>query len=296
MIYVKLVSGLGNQLFQYAIGRMISLKNNMPLKLDVSFFESQSLRQFKLNHYNIAADIATPDEVDKFLTNYRSKSIKSKIFRKIDYRLPKSYRRYFIESEPFVYEPDLFKIHNSVYLDGYWQNQAYFADVNPTIFKELKIKEVYSAIAGNYLKKIQHHPSSVALHIRRGDYVTDKKAFEMMGVLPIDYYNEATKIIKSDLIDPHYFVFSDDLNWAKDKLNVGSAVTFVDFNGEISDYTELELMSQCKHNIIANSSFSWWGAFLNTNKKKIVISPQNWVKSSAINSKVHIQMSNWLKL
>lgn len=296
MVYVKLISGLGNQLFQYAIGRMISLRNNVPLKLDVSFFNNQSLRQFKLNHYNINADIATPSEVDTFLINYRSNSIKSKIFRKVNNHIPKLYQRYFVESEPFVYEPDIFKVSGNIYLEGYWQNQAYFTDFDERILNELKVKESYSEIAEDYLNEIKDNPSSVSIHIRRGDYLTDKQAFEMMGVLPIDYYNEAIKVISSKLKKTHYFVFSDDLEWAKDKLKVGSAITFVDFKGEMSDYMELELMSQCSHNIIANSSFSWWGAFLNTNPTKIVISPKNWMKSPAVNGKVNIQMSNWIKL
>ncbi len=121
MIIVRVISGLGNQLFQYSIGRQLSLARNVPLKLDTSFFKSQSLRSYKLNHYNIEAEIATAKEVEDFLHIQNSKSAGSRILRRIERLLPKEKRRVYKQANWWTYEPELLKTNSKVYLDGYWQ-------------------------------------------------------------------------------------------------------------------------------------------------------------------------------
>lgn len=296
MIYVKLISGLGNQLCQYAIGRHLSLINNVPLKLDLSFFESQSLRSYKLDKYNINAQIADKAELVKLLNIYEGKNLYAKVFRKLQNKLPKYKRRYFKESEWWSYEQDLFKAEPKVYLDGYWQHYKYYQNINPLIFKELTVNEIYSDSINKLIHEIEDNPLSVSLHIRRGDYITDSDANNLMGVLPMEYYIKAIDYMKNRLTNFSVYVFSDDLNWAESNLKGDFPIKFMDIENGQKDYIELDLMTRCKHNIIANSSFSWWGGFLNKNPDKIVIAPKQWVKPIEINNRIQLQLPGWVKL
>jgi len=136
--------------------------------------------------------------------------------------------------------------------------------------------------------------NSVSLHIRRGDYLTMQKAIDTIGVCPLDYYDKAIREITRKIKNPTFFIFSDDINWVKENLKTNSPTIFVS-GGKLKDYEELILMSKCKHNIIANSSFSWWGAWLNNNPNKIVIAPKKWFKDTSKNTRDLIPES-WLKL
>ncbi|RYY08216.1 MAG: alpha-1,2-fucosyltransferase, partial [Sphingobacteriaceae bacterium] len=127
---------------------------------------------------------------------------------------------------------------------------------------------------------------------RRGDYVTDSGANYLMGVLPVDYYNKAILYIKEKIADPNFYFFSDDLEWVKSNIKTGTTNFYVDQN---PDYIDLDLMRHCKHQIIANSTFSWWGAFLNRNPDKIVIAPQQWSPREDVNRNIHLQFPDWIK-
>jgi len=295
MIYTKISSGLGNQLFQYALARQLSLKSNIPLKLDISFYDTQNLRNYKLDHYNIKASIATKDEVEHLLSVYNRKSIYSKLYNGIERRLPKYFKKHYYEDEWWVFEPEVFKTFGNVYLDGYWQNYKYFQNFDKRIFNEFTLKHDYS-VEYKIISVIQQDPLSVSLHIRRGDYVNDSYAKNLMGILPLDYYYKAIKYLKEKLIRPSFYIFSDDLEWAKNNLHIDTDVTYMDIENGNKDYLELYMMSLCRNNVIANSSFSWWGAFLNQNPNKIIITPAQWVQSDITNSKINIQFPNWVKL
>lgn len=238
MIIIKLQGGLGNQLFQYAFGRSLSVKENKILKLDISNYDSDPLRSYKLRHFNIKERIAFPLEI------FWSKMIKRLGFGQ------------------------------SSYLEGYWQSEKYFSDIEDTIRREFKLKDPLKNEAQKFSDEIKN-TNSVSLHIRRGDYVTNDKLKGFLQPLPLAYYNEAIEIVEKKIDKPHFFVFSDDIAWVKDNLKINHQVSYVSGSG-IEDHEELALMSQCKHNIIANSSFSWWGAWLNDNPGKIVIAPKNW--------------------
>ncbi|RYX87554.1 alpha-1,2-fucosyltransferase, partial [bacterium] len=156
--------------------------------------------------------------------------------------------------------------------------------MNPEILKELSVNPVYLTGIDNYINDITNSENAVSVHIRRGDYITDKEANSLMGVMPISYYNAAMEIINKKISKPEFYFFSDDLNWVKENFK-GDNYHYIDSG---KDYTDLHLMQICKHNIIANSSFSWWGAFLNKNLNKIVIAPKNWVSNPEINKKIEI--------
>lgn len=295
MIYTRLISGLGNQLFQYAIGRQVSLLNKAPLKLDISFFASQSLRSYKLDVYNTKAELATQVEVETLLERYSSQSLSAKVLRRLDSHLPKRYRRLFRESEWWIYEPELFQTTSPVYLDGYWQHYKYFENLDPLIRDELTLKNSYPTGAQAIRQAIERDKGAVAVHVRRGDYITDTNANAFMGVIPISYYQQAMAYITARVPNVHFYFFSDEPAWVRQHLLSGSNMSVVEVeNG--TDYLDLDLMSKCAHNIIANSSFSWWGAFLNRNPDKLIVAPRQWVVPNEVNQKIELVPPSWVKL
>ncbi|WP_157567265.1 alpha-1,2-fucosyltransferase [Mucilaginibacter arboris] len=301
MIVTKLISGLGNQLFQYAIGRQLSLAKEVPLKLDLSFFKSQDLRSYKLNHYHINAEIATTadivpfrKEINRYQKLHQQTSFFAKVYRNVEPVLfPKHTKNYFKEHIWWILEPDVFKTPANVYVEGYWQHYKYFENVQPQIFEELTLKEPLDTKAAAWLSAIKTDKSSVAVHIRRGDYVTDSNANYLMGVLPMEYYQKAIHYLKQKVSKPSFYFFSDDLEWVKENIKTDAATYYVDGN---TDYVDLDLMRQCSNNIIANSTFSWWGAFLNRNPNKIVIAPEKWSAREDVNKSIQLQFPSWIKL
>jgi hypothetical protein len=293
MIVIRLISGLGNQLFQYSVGRQLALKKNCDLKLDLSFFGTQNLRTYTLREYNVKSSIASDEEIKKLAGIYFSDKLEDKIRRKIQNLKPKHKRSYFKEDQWWVYEPELFNTSSNVYLDGYWQHYKYFEQLDKIIFDELTLKEGPHSNVQSILSEIKSNNSSVSVHVRRGDYVSDLAANKLMGLLPVAYYNRAIDYMKQHVKDPVFYFFSDDINWVKDNIKVGVECFYLD--GQ-KDYVDLNLMSNCSHNIIANSSFSWWGAFLNPNPDKIVIAPKKWVVPEEVNSRIQIQFPSWIKL
>jgi len=293
MIIVRLVSGLGNQLFQYAIAREISLRNNIDLKLDCSFFKGQSLRSYQLNNFNINASFATQHDLAKFKKLRSSLSFKYKILRKMEQFLPKYKRSIFFEDDLWLYDQNLARVNDNTYIDGYWQNQNYLSALHPQVLEELTLKNVGNSEYNHYLSLIKSK-NAVSIHIRRGDYLTDAHASSTFGILSLAYYHRAINHFHSRFSDSAFFIFSDDLAWAEEQFKI--LATFVKIENGQQPSLELDLMSKCNHNIIANSSFSWWGAFLNPNPEKTVIMPKNWVQDENINSKINLKLSNWIQL
>ncbi len=156
----------------------------------------------------------------------------------------------------------------SNYLVGYFQSEKYFKNISDQVKKEFTLKEPIDHVLPNIAEDIKTS-QSVSVHIRRTDYLDKQHRYIILGK---DYYSSAMEIIQSKVPSPKFFFFSDDIEWVKQNLNFPSDSIFMNYK----DYEELALMSLCKHNIIANSTFSWWGAWLNTNMAKIVISPKKW--------------------
>jgi len=299
MIFVRFIGGLGNQLFQYTIGKQISINTGAPLKLDLSVYNNPDARSYMLHYYNITEKIATEKEVENFLKVYESKSLYAKLYRRAEKYIPKHKRRYFVEDENeyYLYKPGLLKASSNVLLEGFWQHHKYFKNISSQVLDQLTLKAEYIPPAFNLFTQIEQNRSSVSLHIRRGDYISDPNNLNYFGVLPIEYYNKAIDYINSKIKNPVYYVFSDDLDWAKDNLlKQNTPKVFVDIEGGKKDYLELEAMRRCHHNIIANSSFSWWGAFLNKNPNKIVIAPAKWLAMDEINRNIEIQFPSWKKI
>jgi hypothetical protein len=289
MVIVKLISGLGNQLFQYVLGRQLAIANNVPLKLDTSFYETQSLRDYKLGCYNIAAQIASKADIENILKKHHPIAKIQRYFL--------GYNKYhYQQKNPWYYDPRLAdKIKNGIYLDGYWQSHRYYTNINDNLLYEVTLAEA-EASEYNLYSIIRQDEQSVSIHIRRGDYMTDSEANKMMGVLPLAYYHQAVAYIRKHVSNPRFYIFSDDLNWAADNLKPEGPVILMDIANGKKDYIELDMMSKCRHNIIANSTFSWWAAFTNRNPGKIVIGPKNWVTVPQINAEIDLLFPEWIKM
>lgn len=274
MIIVKVLGGLGNQMFQYAFMRAYEEKNHMPVKLDTGGFSTYKLRQFKLENFDIKATYATEEEVSACINLVKRRgSYLPKFLRK---RLKKE--KYIITSniiEPkseSLFDPELFALHDNAYYDGYYQNEQFFEGISDIIRREFTLRTDMDDANIALLKQIRT-TQSVSLHVRRGDYVHMQQIFALCD---LPYYQHSIDHMARIVSSPHFYIFSNDHEWARANLNLRHAHTFVDINGDDNDHCDLELMRNCRHNIIANSSFSWWAAWLNDNENKTIIAPKNW--------------------
>ena len=261
MKVVKIFGGLGNQMFQYAFGKLISAD-----AYDISWFEESknenvTPRQYELDVFNCTPTILTKQQHKKIIQNNKI----LKIFG-IKTGLHK------IKEQPAnVYNQNYLKQNNGFFV-GYWQCADYYDSIRKQLLQEFTLKTE----PNNKNKKIFdliNSTNSVSLHVRRGDYV---KLQETHGLCNLDYYNQAIDFIDKKVKNPHFFIFSDDIKWVKKNLKTEHPCTFIDFNHDKDSVWDIFLMKHCKHNIIANSSFSWWGAWLNENQNKIVIAPKKW--------------------
>ena len=280
MIIVKIKGGLGNQLFQYALGRAVALHHKLPLKLDLTIFKTYKLHRYLLDQFAIQADIATENDI---INLKGRKNVLFSALRKAGLIKRKSY---FKEKRSSYFDASVFK-NNFVYFDGYWQNELYFLDIRELLLRELSPISSMSDLGCDYLNCIKNS-NSVSVHVRRGNYLNTKN----VNVLDVDYYMKAAEYVRKNLEKPTFYVFSDDLEWCKNSLGFLDDCIYLDrTKTEIDD---LKLMSFCRHNIIANSSFSWWGAWLNQNPKKTVIAPKGWLLNDPDSS--NVILSDWVKL
>lgn len=273
MILIQILGGLGNQLFQYAAARRLALEKGVPLKLDLSGFASYPLRKYKLAHFNIVADIATPDEIAHFTRPHLLGKFTRLLERKL---LPPTLRRIYHERQLYVFDPAFLKLRKSLMLQGYFQNIQYFKSVEVTIRHEFTFRTPSNFINEQLARQIQA-VNGVSLHIRRGDYASNPATLAFHGLTPLEYYAAAAASVATSVYDPHFFIFSDDLSWVHKNLRLPHPMTFIDHNNADTDYEDLRLMTLCKHHIIANSSFSWWGAWLSSSSRQKVYAPKSWV-------------------
>lgn len=283
MIITQLIGGLGNQMFQYAIGRHLAYKNQTKLKLDISEFETYKLHRYSLSPFNIQENFALLSEIARF----KKRGI-SRLMEKF-----KPYYRYsFIKeaSNPH-FNQNMLKISDNVYLKGYWQSEKYFKGIENIIRQEFTLKPKQQNAINKKLLQIIEKTESVAVHIRRKDYILSKTH----QICPLNYYYSAIKKLAKVTKNPHFFIFSDDIEWAKNNLELNYPVIFVSNSQKNKNWEDLILISKCKYQIIANSSFSWWGAWLNTNLNKIIIAPQRWYNDPNRNTKDLIP-KQWIKM
>jgi len=291
MIIVKLKGGLGNQFFQYAVARHLAEIHRTVLKMDISFFKTYELHTYSIWPFNIQENFASPEEVAALM--FRRQGIAERIIRRVLHKSPKPAPTYIREKELFHFDPDILNLPDGVYLDGSWQSEKYFADIAGIIRRKFTVKTPQAGKDKELAERIASC-ESVSLHIRRGDYLLPPYN-SVHGTCSSDYYFRCVECLTQTIKHPHFFIFSDEPEWTRDNLKLSYPSTLVDHNGADKDYEDLRLMSQCKGHIIANSTFSWWGAWLNQNPEKIVLAPKRWFKSDDYNPKDLIP-DEWIKV
>ena len=292
MIITKIIGGLGNQMFQYSIGLSLAKKNNTDLLIDKRDFDKVSIHNgYELERvFDIKVKEAKDFEIKKIIGLNRYS-----LFRKISNFLPSKFNQnnYFLE-EGVPFNKNYLEIKNNSYIYGHWQSEKYFLDYENFIRKKFSFKKPLISKNLYFEELIKKIPNSVSLHVRRGDYINNAKNKSIFFDCNQGYYESATKEIEKRIKDPTYFIFSDDNNWVKKNLLFKQKHYFVDHNSNLNSYNDMHLMSLCDHNIIANSTFSWWGAWLNSNQQKIVVSPKQWFCNNSDSNS--IAPKKWLRV
>lgn len=276
MIIVKLIGGLGNQMFQYSIGRSLAARHQTDIKLDLSGLQDgQTNRNYGLDKFHIIETFATHEEVKTLTTpDY---SALSKAVHRWFHNKPKRAKSHIRIRDPH-FQKKYLNLPDNVYLEGYWQSEKYFKNIAAELCNEFSLKAPLEGENARTAGEIESC-NAVSVHVRRGDYVSNFKANKTHGLVGLDYYRHCIDLINRAVKDCHFFVFSDDPEWCQDNLDFLIPVTFVSHNSPEESHEDLRLMSLCRHNIIANSTFSWWGAWLNRNASKIVYAPRRWYMS-----------------
>lgn len=279
------MGGLGNQLFQYAAGKSLAIKNNTPLVIDTSFLNKKgneeifTPRELALDAFNITAAVVNDFGRDHL------KLDKSDMLNKLR-------RKFLGYSTIYDYDFDLktgfFDSGKNVILEGYFQSEEYFAAIKDVLRAEFTLKgsEVNT---GDITKQ-----ESVGIHFRRGDYSEKQNLNALHGTCDISYYEKAVAYMRSKLADPVFYIFSDDIPWVKENFRGEGNFIFIENKGKQAHLHDFEMLKSCRHQVIANSTFSWWAAWLNANAGKIVIAPSKWFNNREI--KHNIIPPQWIQL
>ena len=278
MLCIQIKGGLGNQMFQYAFAKSISEKYQVPFIIDCNYFEIKgnvdyTLWDFELNVFQLKVNKAEVDQLKKYKVSLLSK-INARLNKLLN--IPVLFKNSRVTEEQFdlKFYDESFNPKNK-YFVGYWQSEYYFNSIEQIIREDFKFKPSLDEKNLSLKKRIKTS-NSVSVHIRRGDYVNNPSAFKNHGVCSIEYYRKSIEEIKKQVDNPVFFFFSDDFEWVRENNFGIQNYEFIDWNQEGESYIDMQMMSYCKHNIIANSSFSWWGAWLNNNPYKNVIAPRKW--------------------
>jgi hypothetical protein len=276
-IIVNVLGGLGNQMFQYAFGRSVSLKTSAPLKLDLLDFEGYELHAYGLHHLNIQAEVASREEVQR-LRKRRPWYLTKRMYKKLNAALPP--RGPYVRERGPAFDSKMLNLKPPVYLEGYWQSEKYFSECADTIRADFQVKTPPDQHNLEMLNQLAKEECPVCIHVRRGDYVQSAQH----GLCSLDYYRQGASVIAEKHPRAHFFAFSDDPQWVRENLQLPYPTTVVDHNDAAHNYEDLRLMMSCRHFIVANSSFSWWGAWRGAAPDKMVIAPKRWVLDPALAS------------
>ncbi len=291
MIIVRLKGGRGNQMFQYALGRALSLKNDTILKLDTTYLENKTkrknftFRNFDLSIFNIKAEIAKTSDLPFFyrFLNGRFVFIFEALVNK--FKLGGGLEK------KFSFNENILNLKDGAYVSGYWQSPKYFSEIESTIRNDFSLKELPLQNIQDKAHEIKN-TDSVCIHVRRGDYVGNP----FYDVTDLDFYKKGIDLIRSQKNISKIYVFSDDIDWCKENLKFDIETFFVDdsFNGDKNEGT-MYLMSFCKNFVISNSTFAWWGAWLAPSSDKIVVCPKRWFGDDIIDTSDLIP-KEWIRI
>lgn len=274
MITIRIIGGLGNQMFQYAYAKSLE-SNGYKVQIDISKLKKDNLRGYQLDAYKTDLKIAP---------------LKTIILNKLG--IIKS-----LKEHSMSFNKDCLDIKDNRYIKGYFQSEKYFLHIRSILLKQFSINTKLSSNSESIKQEIiNNQQSTCSLHIRRGDYISNEKANKVHGVCSIKYYKQAINIINErENKEVKYFIFSDDMQWSKKNIKIKNAIYVENEKGAIP-HEDILLMSLCANNITANSSFSWWGAWLNHNNDKIVVSPKVWFCDEKKNKESDILCKNWIQI
>lgn len=297
MLIARITGGIGNQLFQYAFIRSLSLKLNVKYKLDLSWYRdyekyenthnpnAATKREYLLDKFNINEKLLSPSYLR---ASYKINN--SSLLNTCKNIFPLNYFSYNTITEQ-TFDIDDIKSHKNTYLSGFWQKSDLFEEYNALLKKEFILTNSLNKENQYFMDNISAS-NSVSVHIRRGDLLSRPAAVRYQPYSSNKYFSDSIDIIKNDVSDPNLFVFSDDINWVKKNFNFDIPYTYIDNDGP--DYEHFSLMCNCKHQVIANSTFSWWAAWMNNYPNKIIIAPKWWYRDPVKNESIIRIPDNWI--
>ena len=286
MIVVRITGGLGNQMFQYALGRRLAEERNCRLLLDITHLDRDPHRRYRLDRYQTRAEIASNEVISRF-TSQDPRYLRHRRLRALG---PLSWHdRVLVEQKEFTFDKNVISERGNLYLIGYWQQEKYFEPISNLLRREFRPASAVSPLSAEIADQMRK-ADSISLHVRHGDYSSDYH-----GILAVDYYRAAFDRLKESVSRPQLFIFSDDPDWVEENLRFDCERTIVRHNGEEREYEDLWLMTRCRHHIIANSSFSWWGAWLSQSENKIVIAPARWMQLATMDTSQVIP-PDWIRI
>ncbi|MEK7594262.1 MAG: alpha-1,2-fucosyltransferase [Patescibacteria group bacterium] len=292
MIIAKLMGGLGNQMFQYAAAVGIAEKLGTAVAIDKSWFDTavdvDTPRRYELDGFALQQAFVNPERLT--LVSDRNKTAKTKLYDLTKGRIKPRVLVY--KESGHGFDSRVLKLQNNTLLDGFWQTEKYFAHARNKLLEDFEFTNPPSSKNQQLLRDISGS-NAISLHVRRGDYANNANTNAFHGLTGLDYYKAAVAKIAKQVKDPTFFVFSDDPEWCKQNLKIDFPSTYVSHNKD--GIEDMRLMTHCQHHIIANSSFSWWGAWLNPNPDKIVIAPKKWFNDTSMDTK-DILPEEWIKL
>ncbi|GAB3637400.1 alpha-1,2-fucosyltransferase [Hymenobacter arcticus] len=295
MLIVNLVGGLGNQMFQYAFGRSLHHRRKLPVAFDTTDLldrtprEHVTYRDFELGVFVGAVPIASAQEIALF--KYQPVTLPERL----QYRVLRRLRRAstYHESHYFQYDPQVWQTGPNTYFDGYWQTERYFHRCEALIRRDFTFRSDPTGQNLLLAQQIQAQ-NAVSVHVRRGDYVSNSLYNQVHGTCSPAYYEQAVRHMVAQVAEPVLYVFSDDPDWVRANMHFAAPTVYVAHNQGKDSFEDMRLMSLCQHHIIANSSFSWWGAWLNANPHKLVIAPRQWMQQEGPNS--DLIPRTWMRL
>ncbi len=291
LIITRLTGGLGNQMFQFATAYALSIRRGVQLELDVTSYAHDGLRVFELSAFNLPATIATAETLARLPK--KPKGIGGMIKRLTKAASADAIP---IHREPhFEFDARVIELDAPHALYGYWQSERYFVDQRAAVRSAFTPREPMEPENEAVAATIKAASTPVSLHVRRGDYVTSTTASAVHGTCSLEYYRAAIASILAQAPNAHFFAFSDDAVWTRDNLGSSAPITYVASNPPTRGYRDMQLMSLCHHHIIANSSFSWWGAWLNARPDASVIAPARWFAGSDKDTR-DLLPASWEKL
>ncbi len=283
MIITELNGGLGNQLFQYAAGLSLALKHQTTLKVSIQFKNNDTSRNLGLSHFNTNIIEANQEEINQLYSS-------STLNRSLQALLPPPFKHYFREKH-FAYQSGFNKLGPNVYLKGYWQSELYFSSIADQVKATFTLKPEYYSSVLSLIEEIKTS-ESVSIHIRKGDYLLHPYS-EYYASLESAYYITAIAALQEQHPQLKLFVFTDDPNWVNENLHLASPYRLISGIETSSMYEDFQAMLSCKYHIIANSSFSWWTAWLSAREGKKVIAPKQWFKNGPTDTQDLVPKS-WL--